>query len=86
MWFKSFSSKRRKSDKNFLSEFTVISIDQSIKDLAILFRKRYSLKIPDAIIAASAVSFEIPLVTSDKAFKQIKELQLDLYSINRTKA
>lgn len=73
--------REEKQIKNFLAEFTIISIDQSIKNLAILIRKQYSLKIPDAIIAASAVSLEIPLVTSDKVFKQIKDLQLDFYNV-----
>ena len=77
---KSLTPKEEKQIKNFLHEFTIISIDQPIKDLAILFRKQYSLKIPDSIIAATAVSLEIPLVTSDKGFKSITELQIDLYN------
>ena len=77
---KSLTPKEEKLIKNFLHEFTIISIDQPIKDLAILFRKQYSLKIPDSIIAATAVSLEIPLVTSDKGFKLITELQIDLYN------
>jgi hypothetical protein len=77
---KSLTPKEEKQIKSFLHEFTIISIDQPIKDLAILFRKQYSLKIPDSIIAATAVSLEIPLVTSDKGFKSITELQIDLYN------
>ncbi len=77
---KSLLPKEEKQIKNFLQEFTIISIDQSIKDLAILLRKEYSLKIPDSIIAASSISLEIPLVTSDKGFKPITELQIDFYN------
>ena len=77
---KTLSAKDEKQIRNFLNEFTVVSIDQSIKDLAILFRKKYSLKIPDAIIAATAVSLDIPLVTADKGFKPVTELQIDLYN------
>jgi predicted nucleic acid-binding protein len=65
--------------KNFLQEFTIISIDQSIKELAIMVRKKYGLKIPDSIIAATSISLEIPLVTSDKAFKNIREMEIDFY-------
>ena len=72
--------KEEKRIKNFLQEFTIVSIDQAIKELAILFRKQYSLKIPDSIVAATAVSLEIPLVTSDKGFKQVAELQIDFYN------
>src|SRR5450631_3627293 len=61
-------------------QIRIISIDQSIKELAILFRKKYFLKIPDSIIAATAVSLDIPLVTSEKEFKQITELEIDFYN------
>ncbi len=77
---KSLTSKEEKQIKSFLQEFTIISIDQSIKDLAILLRKKYSLKIPDSIIAATSISLEIPLVTSDKGFKPISRLQIDFYN------
>ncbi len=76
---KSLTPKEDKKIKDFLQEFRIISIDQSIKELAILFRKNYFLKIPDSIIAATAVSLDIPLVTSDKGFKAITELEIDFY-------
>jgi predicted nucleic acid-binding protein len=77
---KFLSPKEEIQIKFFLEEFTIVSIDQSIKELAILFRKKYSLKIPDSIVAATAVSLEVPLVTSDKGFKPVTELQIDLYN------
>ena len=77
---KSLTPKEEKQIRIFLQEFRIISIDQSIKELAILFRKKYFLKIPDSIIAATAVSLDIPLVTSDKEFKQITELEIDFYN------
>lgn len=77
---KSLTLKEEKQIGIFLQEFRIISIDQSIKELAILFRKKYFLKIPDLIIAATAVSLDIPLITSDKGFKQITELEIDFYN------
>ncbi|MEO6219814.1 MAG: type II toxin-antitoxin system VapC family toxin [Ginsengibacter sp.] len=77
---KSLTPKEEKQIRSFLQEFRIITIDQSIKELAILFRKKYFLKIPDSIIAATAVSLDIPLVTSDKGFKQITELSIDFYN------
>lgn len=50
------------------------------KELAISLRKKYSLKIPDLIIAATAISMDIPLVTTDTGFKQITELEIDFYT------
>lgn len=77
---KALTIKEENQIKKFLQEFRVISIDQSIKELAISFREKYSLKIPDLIIAATAVSIDIPLVTSDAGFKQITELEIDFYN------
>ncbi len=77
---KTLTPKEDKQIKVFLQEFRIISINQSVKEFAILFRKKYFLKIPDSIIAATAVSLDIPLVTSDKGFKKITELEIDLYN------
>ena len=78
--FKSLSSSEEKEIKNFLQELRIVSIDQSIKELAIMVRKKYALKIPDSIIAATSISLEIPLVTSNKAFKTLSEIEIDLYN------
>ncbi len=78
--FPSITSTQETAIKNFLSEFKIIAIDQSVKDIAIKLRKKYNLKIPDLIIAATALELEIPLVTSDKDFKLVNEIQIDFYN------
>ncbi|MEH2304591.1 type II toxin-antitoxin system VapC family toxin [Nostoc sp.] len=50
---------------DFLNKITVIGIDNNIKNLTIIFRKQYTLKIPDAIIAATAKSLNAILFTND---------------------
>ncbi|HWH62066.1 MAG TPA: PIN domain-containing protein [Ginsengibacter sp.] len=77
---KSLTPKEENQIRNFLQEFKIISIDYSIKELAISLLKKYPLKIPDLIIAATAVSMDVPLITSDKGFKQITELEIDFYN------
>ena len=69
---KSLTPKEDKQIRIFLKEFRIISIDQVIKEVAILFRKKYFLKIPDSIIAATDVNLDIPLVTS---YKDLNKLQ-----------
>ena len=51
-----------------------------MKALSIQLKKKYSLKIPDTIIAATSIGLGIPLVTADKAFKKISELTIDIYN------
>jgi hypothetical protein len=77
--FPDLDSKNEEQIKNFLREFRIISIDELIKEQTISLRKAYSLKLHDSIIAATAISLDLPLITSDKQFKKIKELQIDFY-------
>jgi len=53
--------------------------DEKVKDIAIVIRKKYKLKLPDSIIAATAIAYNIPLITADKQFEIISELQLLVY-------
>ena len=45
-----------------------------IKEIAIKLKQKYSIKLPDAIIASTAIFLEIPLLTFDKGFEEIEEL------------
>ena len=47
-----------------------------IKDKTINLRKKYNIKLPDAIIAATSIVYRLPLVTADKGFTVVKELDL----------
>ncbi len=45
-----------------------------IVDLTINLRQKYNLKLPDAIIAATAIQCNAELITSDDHFAKIIEL------------
>ncbi len=62
----------------YLSQVRIISLNASIKNIAIEIRREYKLKTIDAIIAASAIYFGLPFVTADKAFRKIVELTVHL--------
>ncbi len=57
---------------------TIVGLSEYIKRLTIQLKRNYTLKIPDAIIAATAIYLNLPLLTADKEFKKIKELDLIL--------
>lgn len=58
------------------SSIEIISPDRDISIDAAKIRRTHFVKLADAIIAASAIPLNIPLVTNDLSdFKQIKELQ-----------
>jgi predicted nucleic acid-binding protein len=50
----------------------------SINEITINLKRKYKIKLPNALIAASAIMLNIPLITFDKGFSKIKELDLIL--------
>ncbi len=62
--------------KIVLDACQLIEFNQSIRDLAIDLKQKYQIKVPDAIIAATAIFHKRILLTADKDFKKIKELNL----------
>ncbi len=67
---------QRKQFKDLIEDCLVIEMDYKIKSKCIEIRNKYKLKIPDAIIVASAIVCNLPLITSDKEFEKVKELDL----------
>ncbi len=61
-----------------INNCTIVNLSEYIKRLAIKLKQNYTIKIPDAIIAATAIYLDFPLLTADKDFKKIKELNLIL--------
>ncbi|QNF35953.1 PIN domain-containing protein [Adhaeribacter swui] len=66
--------------QELIQELTVIDIDAEIKRLVVLLRKSYKIKLPDAIVVASALYSKLPLFTADKQLSQINKLTLLLYT------
>lgn len=63
--------------KAFLNIFDEIYLDDKIKITAISIRRNYRLKLPDAIIAATALNLGLPLITRNvKDFREIPGLKL----------
>jgi len=54
----------------------VSEINHAIRQIYVDLRQKYSIKLPDAVIAATAIYLDLPLLTSDKGFKKIEELKL----------
>ncbi len=79
--FKNITANEEKQVTLLLKDCLIISLNTSIKEKYVEIRKKYQLKLADAIIAATAISTAIPLITSDKQFKIVKELTLVQYEI-----
>lgn len=56
----------------------MLSITNEVKKKTIELRKKYNIKLPDAIIAATAIENDLTLITADKGFEKVEELKLTL--------
>jgi len=72
-------SKDRENIRAFLDQCVVIDINNSIKEKTVELRTAYKIKLPDAIVMATALHLGIPLATADQGFKQVIELNLVWY-------
>ena len=61
--------------KKFIDDIDVLDIDEAIKIETIRLRKKHNLKLPDAIICATALSQNSRLITFDESLNKIKELK-----------
>ena len=75
---KNISKQDEKSLQGLLKDSFIFNFNEDIKLQTIRLKQKYSIKLPDAIIASTSLIFQIPLITSDKGFKNIEELDLIL--------
>jgi predicted nucleic acid-binding protein len=65
--------------RDFLAQFISIPVNDTLADVAGSLRRTYPrLELPDAIIAATAITYGGMLFTRDNDFLQIHELELVL--------
>lgn len=72
----SISKVQKSNIQNIINECFVIDMNTEIKKYAIQIKQKYKIKLPDAIIAATAIQYNIPFITADADFKVLKELNL----------
>ncbi|MEO6456527.1 MAG: PIN domain-containing protein [Ginsengibacter sp.] len=77
---KKFTLIQGKLIQEFINNCIIYNYTEFIKEACINLRLKYSLRIPDAIIAATAKAYKIPLFTSDKHFSKITEIGVSIYS------
>jgi predicted nucleic acid-binding protein len=60
--------------KSFVHDCIGVGVSGEIIETTAGIRKKYKLKVPDAIIAATAITKQLPLFSSDDIFKRVAEL------------
>lgn len=75
--FKNLSSNEEKQFQSLIRASNIILLNDDIVDETIALRKKYSIKLPDAVIAASAISINAILITGNiEDFNKLATLKL----------
>jgi len=67
--------------KKLLSYFDILYIDGMIANEVINLKRKYKIKLPDAIICTTAILNDAILVTNDIRLKNIEKLKLKIIRI-----
>ena len=67
--------------RDFLAKVTVVSLSEEVKNEAISLRKKYRLKLPDAIVCATALTVDAALFSNDVQLKRVTEINVNSVAI-----
>jgi toxin FitB len=66
------------NEEDFIETSSIYYIDEEIINQTVRLRKDHKIKVPDAIVAATAIVYELVLLTRNTAdFKNIKHLKVE---------
>ena len=78
---KNLDSKTLIIRKLLIENCFIVNFNSDIKEIAIRIKQKSTIKLPDAIVAASSMYMGFPLVTADKGFTKIAGLDLKLLQL-----
>lgn len=79
--FKDLNRTEESKLKSIISDCFCIEWNAEIKQQTIKLRRKYSIKLPDAIIASTSLVYGVPLLTADKIFLKVKEMELMIIEV-----
>ena len=59
--------------RDLLDQVKLMEFSNVIQERTILLRRKYKMKLPDAVIAATAAFLNVQLITADKQFAKLKD-------------
>ncbi len=81
MGYKFESRSEEKAVSNLVDLFTIIYIDDKISRKVVEIRKKHKIRLPDAIICATAIEHKAILYTNDKKLKSVKGLDSEFIKV-----
>ena len=79
--FQDIKEEDRSIIEDLLNNCIIVDLNQAIKRITVDLKQKYKLKLPDAIIAATSIYMNLPLISADKDFDRISDLQFIRYEI-----
>ncbi len=79
--YPNLTKQEEKEIKAFIDDCIVVDINHRIKKQAIDIRPQAKLKLPDAIIAATAIAEQLPFLSADNDFERVNDLHLFSYQL-----
>lgn len=67
--------------RDLLDDCVIIDLNASVKQKAVALKQSRRIKLPDALIAATAQVFDLTLLTADTSFRTIPDLDVVLPKI-----
>jgi predicted nucleic acid-binding protein len=77
--YKDLTAPDKEKIKEFIKECTIIDVNASIKNKVVEIRINHKIKLPDALVAATAYFLDIPLLTADKGLSALNDMSVLLY-------
>ena len=71
----SLTAEEEKKVQEFLGQVTICELTQAIRARAVQLRKAEHLKLPDAVVCATAMEFGVELWTNDAGFAKVSGLR-----------
>lgn len=62
--------------KTYIAELQIVHTNNFICDTAAEMRRKTKIKLPDAIVAATAIYLDVPIVTFDTDFEKIANIRI----------
>ncbi len=78
---KSISDDEKQIIQQLLDTCFIIDLHPAVKAKAISLKQNHRIKLPDALVAASAYHARLPLLTADKGFAALPDLDLVLLTL-----
>jgi hypothetical protein len=79
--YPAISEVERLKVQQFLSQVVVVGIDETVKSHTIALRKKYRLKLPDAVVCALALPTSSVLLSNDAQLSRVTEITVDTVQI-----